>query len=97
MVSLLPNPRRAHRPGRKACDHATELAPTLSQDPNFFDAQVPVATGKNRDGQVVLAAKNTPLIVEANRGRGQVTLLTFSPSGSLFGPGNIVRNSGPSS
>ena len=43
-----------------------------------------VATGKLRDGQVVVAAGGTPLIVTANRGRGQVTLLLFSPEREPF-------------
>ena len=37
-----------------------------------------------RDGQVVVAAGDKPLIVTANRGRGRVTLLLFSPEREPF-------------
>lgn len=56
----------------------------LFPDPNFVDAQMPVALAKVREGEVLLAAQNKPLIVEAPRGRGRVTLLTFSPEREPF-------------
>ena len=56
----------------------------LSPDPNFANAHLPVASGTLRDGTVLLAAKEYPLIVEASRGRGQVALLTFSPEREPF-------------
>ena len=40
--------------------------------------------GQVRDGQVVVAAGDKPLIVTANRGRGRVTLLLFSPEREPF-------------
>ena len=40
--------------------------------------------GEVRDGQVVVAAGDKPLIVTANRGRGRVTLLLFSPEREPF-------------
>ena len=43
-----------------------------------------VAVGQVRDGQVVVAAGDKPLIVTANRGRGRVTLLLFSPEREPF-------------
>ena len=43
-----------------------------------------VATGQVRDGQVVVAAGDKPLIVTANRGCGRVTLLLFSPEREPF-------------
>lgn len=76
-----PRPRR--RPGTRPSSVITG-AELISQDPNFLDVQMPVATGRLRDGEVVLSAKNTPLVIEANRGRGQVTLLTFSPEREPF-------------
>ena len=45
---------------------------------------MPVATGRLRDGQVLLSAKDKPLIIQASRGRGQGTLLTFSPEREPF-------------
>ena len=41
-------------------------------------------SGELRDGQVVVAAGDKPLIVTANRGRGRVTLLLFSPEREPF-------------
>jgi hypothetical protein len=51
----------------------------LADDFAFETSPLQVATGKVREGQVVLAVDQTPLIVEANRGRGRVTALLFSP------------------
>jgi hypothetical protein len=56
----------------------------LALDPTFSQAQMPVAIGTVRGGQVVLEAQGKPLIVQANRGRGQLTLLTFSPEREPF-------------
>jgi hypothetical protein len=42
-------------------------------------AELQVATGTLRDGRVLLASQGLPLIVSANRGRGQITALLFSP------------------
>ena len=54
----------------------------FSQLPNDFGfeaAGLQVATGQVREGKVVVAAGDTPLIVTAMRGRGRVTVLLFSP------------------
>lgn len=61
-------------------------SPYLNMQPDaaFAGAQLPVATGNLRDGQVALAAEGKPLIIEAARGRGQITLLTFSPEREPF-------------
>jgi hypothetical protein len=56
----------------------------LPDDNAFEAAPIQVATGTVRDGQVVVAAGNTPLIVTANRDRGRVTLLMFSPEREPF-------------
>jgi len=53
-------------------------------DAEFKNAEMPVATGQVRDGYVLLTAQKAPLIVEAPRGRGKVTLLTFSPEREPF-------------
>jgi hypothetical protein len=57
---------------------------TLSADPAFAQAQAAAATGSLRDGRVVLEAQGRPLIIDAKRGRGQVTVLTFSPEREPF-------------
>jgi hypothetical protein len=55
--------------------------PTIEvpDDPAFELASLQVATGTLRDGGVVVSAGETPLIITANRGRGRVTALLFSP------------------
>jgi hypothetical protein len=53
--------------------------PDLADDFTFEGAPLQVATGTLRDGKVVVAAGDTPLVVTANRGRGAVTVLLFSP------------------
>ena len=42
-------------------------------------AELPVATDSLRDARVLLAAGDTPLVIDAPRGRGTLTVLTFSP------------------
>lgn len=71
---------RGRRPGRMAGDFGGLYA----LDPSFERTQVPTAAGRVREGHVVLAANGTPLIVEASRGRGQVTVLAFSPEREPF-------------
>ena len=63
---------------------AAEPFRDLPVDPTFESAAMQVAVGDARDGQVVVAAGDKPLIVTANRGRGRVTLLMFSPEREPF-------------
>jgi hypothetical protein len=51
----------------------------LESDSNFELAEIQVAAGNVRDGQVVQGAEDTPLMITANRGRGRITVLMFSP------------------
>lgn len=69
------------------------LAPTVLIESAFGDlpvdtafeiAELRAAKGEVRDGQVILAAGETPLLVTANRGLGRVTVLTFSPEREPF-------------
>lgn len=64
----------------------TNVIEDLPVDPAFELAALPVATGRVRDGRVVVAAEggDKPLIVTANRGYGRVTLLLFSPEREPF-------------
>jgi hypothetical protein len=71
---------RAPRPDATAADPFSDLP----DDPAFEAAELQVATGVLRDGQVIVSAGDKPLIVTANRGRGQVTLLMFSPEREPF-------------
>lgn len=45
---------------------------------------MPIVTGQRLDGEVLLEAAGLPLIITAPRGRGQVTVLTFSPEREPF-------------
>lgn len=51
----------------------------LKPDPALLNAEINVVTGKVRDGEVVATAKGLPLIIQAERGRGMITLLMFNP------------------
>jgi hypothetical protein len=52
---------------------------SLDDDVAFEAAEMQVAVGQVRQGEVELAAGDTPLMVTATRGRGRVTALLFSP------------------
>jgi hypothetical protein len=67
-------------PGVSQPEVETPSAPSeIPDDPAFELASLQVAVGPVRDGQVVVSAGETPLIVTANRGSGRVTALLFSP------------------
>ena len=51
----------------------------LPSDFDFESKEMQVAVGQIRDGQAELSSGDVPLIVTAQRGRGRVTVLTFSP------------------
>ena len=57
---------------------------TLIADAVFDQAELSVAIGSVRDGKVALFVQGAPLVIAANRGRGQVTALTFSPEREPF-------------
>lgn len=55
------------------------------RDKNEDLETMPVVTGQRLDGEVLLASEEgLPLIITAPRGRGQVTVLTFSPEREPF-------------
>jgi hypothetical protein len=72
-----PRPKRVTQPGGNAYQE-------LPDDSNFSNAEMAVATGSLKDGLVLNSDHNNPLIVQAPRGRGQITLLTFSPEREPF-------------
>ncbi len=83
----IPTAAPGSRPGkpRNIISSAPNPFSTLPADPAFVDAQLPVATGTLREGaRVMLAAQDKPLVIQANRGRGKVTVLTFSPEREPF-------------
>jgi hypothetical protein len=51
----------------------------LADDLAFELAGLQVATGSVREGRAVVSAGDIPLVVTANRGRGRITALMFSP------------------
>ncbi|PWU10975.1 MAG: hypothetical protein C5B50_24175 [Verrucomicrobia bacterium] len=56
----------------------------LADDQTFENADLLVARGAVRDGQIEVAAGDVPLIVTSMRGRGQITELLFSPEREPF-------------
>lgn len=71
----MPNQPQPQPPAETVANPFRDLPP----DVNFETAPMQVATGQVRDGSVVLSCGDQPLIVEAQRGRGRVTALLFSP------------------
>ncbi len=67
------------RPGVSASNPFADLP----DDAKFEMADLQVATGAVR-GQVMVAARETPLMITANRGAGRVTVLMFSPEREPF-------------
>jgi hypothetical protein len=82
-----PPPQQYGRPPRKnTAAQPTQVSANLAQpfadlpeDPTFEAAPMEVAVGSIRDGVALVSAGDTPLIVRANRGRGTITALMFSP------------------
>lgn len=74
----LPNPA----PSESAGDQ-TQFS-DLTDDMKFEAAEAQVAVGTVREGRVVVSCEDMPMIVTANRGRGRVTALMFSPEREPF-------------
>jgi hypothetical protein len=53
--------------------------PDLPDDFDFESKEMQVAVGQVREGKVEVQSADTPLVVTAQRGRGRVTALLFSP------------------
>jgi hypothetical protein len=53
--------------------------PALLPDPAFDSAELPAVTTTLRDGAVLIGSADAPFAVSAPRGRGQITVLLFSP------------------
>jgi hypothetical protein len=51
----------------------------LAPDQTFETAPLPVAQATLRDGDVLIGDENAPLVINALRGRGELTVLLFSP------------------
>jgi hypothetical protein len=56
----------------------------IKPDDKFESAPLPIVTGRLTDGVVTIGTKEQPLAIEAPRGRGKITVLTFSPEREPF-------------
>lgn len=56
----------------------------LANDPLFETNALQVAVGDLRDGKALVTCDGTPLILTADRGRGRLTVLLFSPEREPF-------------
>ena len=72
--------RNAPRSGVVAANPFSDLP----DDPAFETAALQAAVGTLRDGTVAVSAGDTPLIITAQRGRGRLTALLFSPEREPF-------------
>ncbi len=79
-----PPTRRARSQNTLTAPAGTGGYPDIPLDPAFNSAEMSAATGRIKDGKILFSVENTPLAVQAPRGRGQVTLLTFSPEREPF-------------
>ncbi len=57
---------------------------SLPADAAFESAPLQIATGVLRDGRALIGTGDAPLVITARRGRGQITVLTFSPEREPF-------------
>jgi len=73
---------RARNPGPNVI--GTDPFVQLTEDPEFGQADFAAVTGTLRDGRVLVSSGQTPLLISARRGRGSVTVLTFSPEREPF-------------
>jgi hypothetical protein len=51
----------------------------LAPDTAFESADLPIVNATLRDGRVLIGTADAPLAIQAARGRGQITVLLFSP------------------
>jgi len=76
---------RVNRPRRTR--NVSQQGSAYSNIPNetvFQDTDLIVATGQVKDGFTLVSSQNHPLVVQAPRGRGKITVLTFSPEREPF-------------
>jgi hypothetical protein len=76
------HPRR--RPPSQSPSPTLNPADTATDDVQFDSTPIAVAKGELRDGTVLIGDSATPLAVEGMRGRGKITVLTFSPEREPF-------------
>jgi hypothetical protein len=62
----------------------SDVFANLPSDSDFENAELLVATGTLRNGQVLASAGDTPLLITSHQGRGRVTVLLFNPERDPF-------------
>ena len=72
------------RPGRPAPAPGLNPYAALTTDAAAETTDMPVFGCTTREAEVVLSANGVPIVVSAPRGRGQVTVLAFSPEREPF-------------
>jgi hypothetical protein len=79
-------PLRQSQPASGVESAPSASVPDAAAEDNalFAAAPLPVAVGSLRDGKVLIGSEAAPLAMEANRGRGKITVLTFSPEREPF-------------
>ncbi len=75
-------PRGQQRP--QAYTASIKSADTAADDAQFDATAMQVATGQLRDGKVLIGGAAEPLAIDGFRGRGKITVLTFSPEREPF-------------
>lgn len=63
---------------------AVNSADLVADDAQFDSTPIQVATGKIRDGTVLIGDPAAPLAIDGKCGRGRITVLTFSPEREPF-------------
>jgi len=72
------------RAGNAGGQTAATSPSSIMEDAEFEAAPLPMLTGTMRDGATLIGDAAAPLAVTAERGRGRITVLTFSPEREPF-------------
>ena len=76
--------QRRNRSGPPRGGSRVDPSPETEADAAFDRADLPVAVATLRDGHTVVSAQGLPLVIESARGRGRISVLTFSPERDPF-------------
>ncbi len=83
-IGGLPGPPNRRRRGPISPAEFIDPYANLGPSDDFQNAEIPVVLGQVTDGRVLLALGDVPILVSAPRGRGTLTVLTFSPEREPF-------------
>ena len=70
--------------GNGGVQPAVNFPANVVDDPAFEAVPLPMLAGTLRDGTVLIGDEGAPLAITAERGRGRITVLTFSPEREPF-------------